>query len=668
MCGIAGLFCLQDGIIDISMIRDMTRLVKHRGPDDEGFLLVSKQHKKGFSFAGEDTSRAVHTYPYSSPLYSEHEINHFASEDILILLGHRRLSILDLSPTGHQPMQFENKQVWITYNGEIFNYLEIRQELEQKGYHFHSHSDTEVILKAYHERGVDCLNHFNGMFAFLIIDLEKNRLFVARDRFGVKPLYLWKSPKGFLAFASEIKQFTCLPGWQAKANIPSALNYLLQGMTDYSDETMFEGVIQLRGGQYIETALPLTSLPTVKTWYRLEKKSSSMPFEEAAEKFHHLFEDAVRLRLRADVDIGSCLSGGLDSSSIVCMMHRLRGKNLNAGNLKTFSACSHVARFDEKYYMDEVIAQTGAQAHFLTPSVDYLFSALKDITWHQDEPFGSTSIYAQNLVFKMARQAIIKVILDGQGADEYLAGYPHFWYAHLSQLAKEMRWMKLVQEYKAATKNNYSLPSIEYSTFIKQLIPKNIKRLIKNFLPFGEPWINFNSFIENYQNVLFTPSRTEEHHHDVDFLSHHQMINTSLPALLRYEDRNSMAHSIETRTPFLDYRLVEFVFNLSAEHKISDGQTKKILRHGLKELLPEKIHARTDKLGFHTAEEVWMCDEHPHLFRQKLQESIEKSQGLLNHHALKMGDDILQRRLPFNWVLWRIINFGDWLETFSVKV
>jgi asparagine synthase (glutamine-hydrolysing) len=671
MCGIAGLIRYANASpLQRKMICQMTDQIKHRGPDDEGFLLISQDLEKAVAFGDTDTPAEVYEnlFPYTPTRNSDNFSKNFPEKQISILLGHRRLSILDLSAAGHQPMCLEERKLWISYNGEIFNFVEIRQELEGLGHLFISQSDTEVILRAYKQWGSACLHKFNGMFGFVIIDLDTKKIFIARDRFGVKPVYLWESSSGFLAIASEIKEFTTLPGWKAKGNIKMIYDYLSIGQTDFSSETMFEDVVELRGGQYIECNLPLTGMPKPKTWYELKKNTSTLSYSQAVEGFYDLFEDAVRLRLRADVDIGSCLSGGLDSSSIVCMANRFLKLDPMPVRQKTFSACSHVPRFNERKFMDDIILQTGVDAHFITPSADHIFDLVKEVVWHQDLPFGSTSIFAQNLVFSLAKKAKIKVMLDGQGSDEKLAGYPQFWGAHFGQLFKNFQWWKLYEEVIAA-KNINTMPSI-FPLLLKQLLPRNLKGNIKRLigpLDASLNWINTRDFLE-LSNRMNEAEDFIGIDHMVDQLSHQQLTRTSLPALLRYEDRNSMAHSVEARTPFVDYRLVEFVFNLPAHFKISEGNTKKVMRDAMKGILPETIRTRRDKLGFATAEEVWMCIERPAQFKKEISEAIDKSQGLLNNKTSIMADQMLSGKIPFNWVLWRIINLGHWIEIFNVKV
>lgn len=664
MCGIAALIRYPNGNIAPDMIRQMTNAIRHRGPDDEGYLLYSKDLNKVIAFGGQDTP--VECYesrlPYSPANISK--ISEISSHQISVLLGHRRLSIVDLSPTGHQPMRPVKGQIWITYNGEIYNYIELRKELEKAGYTFCSQSDTEVILNAYHHWGTACLHKFNGMFAFVIVDLEQNTLFIARDRFGVKPLYLWESPEGFLAIASEIKQFTFLPGWRSKANLSRSVDYLLNGLTDFSNQTLFENVVQLKGGECIECPLDLVKFPSITTWYRLKRTPFKLTFYEGMIRFQALLADSISLRLRADVDVGSCLSGGLDSSSIVCITKRLLNLSNSPAKQKTFSACSHIPRFDERHYMDEVIVHTGVDAHFVTPSLDQLFPMIKEMIWHQDEPFGSTSIFAQYLVFQLAKKANVKVMLDGQGSDENLAGYNSFWPAHLAQLLKNFRWLSFLKEAKILREINPTF-ELSHSSLLKHMLPFTIKNGLKQLLR-KQSWINLP--YSDYSIGEAALSFPDNVNHLVDQLSYEQLTRTSLPALLRYEDRNSMAHSIEARTPFLDYRLVEFTFNLPAYHKISEGFTKKVMRAGLNRVLPEKVLTRTDKLGFATAEEVWMCDEKPDLFRREIVQAVEKSQGLISEKAVEMADKMLNKHIPFNWALWRIINFGYWIDTFNVKI
>ncbi len=447
MCGISGI--ISSTLLPKHLLQTMTDCIRHRGPDDEGFVFWSRSGDEVILRGGHDTPDAVFIadLPYTPSSRDGHETTFFLG------LGHRRLSILDLSPLGHQPMCTQDGRYWIVFNGEVYNYIELRSELEKLGHTFISRTDTEVILAAYAQWGEGCLSRFNGMWAFAIYDCKARTLFLARDRFGVKPLYYWTSPDGFFAFASEIKQFTVLPGWQAKLNGQRTYDYLVFGITDHTEETMFSGVFQLRPGHCVTLAVddgsvvsPGKSLST-RAWYELRPRPFAGSFDDAAREFRDLFEQSISLRLRADVPVGSCLSGGLDSSSIVCVLNEFLRKQGVQSLQKTFSACSDVDRFDERKWIDLVVGKTGVDAHYVYPALDRLFEESPAITWHQDEPFGSTSIYAQWCVFRLAAQNGVKVMLDGQGADEQLCGYHIYFGPHLASQLKRMRLGELLSDF-----------------------------------------------------------------------------------------------------------------------------------------------------------------------------------------------------------------------------
>ncbi|MGH8746893.1 MAG: asparagine synthase (glutamine-hydrolyzing), partial [Burkholderiales bacterium] len=378
MCGILAL--ISHRRIDAVALAAASAAVSHRGPDDEGYVLFA-EGAEPLVLRGGDLASAR-----AAPDACWHAA-----------LAHRRLSIIDLSEGGHQPMCTPDRRCWITYNGELYNYIELREELKSLGFGFASESDTEVILVAYRAWGPRCLERFNGMFAFVLLDLEARRVFAARDRFGVKPLYYWVSPEGQIVLASEIKQFTTLPGWRAVLNGQRAYDFLNWGLFDHSDETLFDGVFQLRGGESATFAVSGVAahgarLP-VSRWYELRPTRFDGSFHEAGEEFRRLLTDSVRLRLRADVPVGSCLSGGLDSSSIVCLANRLLRETGIASSQKTFTAGSTTKEFDERAFAEEVVHATGVDAHYVEPDPDRLFELLGRMTWHQDEPFGSTSVY-----------------------------------------------------------------------------------------------------------------------------------------------------------------------------------------------------------------------------------------------------------------------------------
>ncbi|HOV68299.1 MAG TPA: asparagine synthase (glutamine-hydrolyzing), partial [Methanoregulaceae archaeon] len=396
MCGISVIVYTGNGLFMLdSSLQAMNAAIRHRGPDDEGFALFCDDGEPVL-FGGADTPENVltTTFPYSPKVRDGAPVQ----GPVRVALGHRRLSILDLSPAGHQPMCTPDRRYWIVYNGEVYNYRELRTELEGAGHTFRTGTDTEVILHAYVAWGRDCMERFNGMFAFVLYDRETRTIFAARDRFGVKPLYYWRSPDGFIAFASEIKQFTVLPGWEARLNHQRAFDYLAYSLLDHTNETMFAGVLQLRGGEAVEFGVDTVPDPLpVYRWYKytFEPDRSRREYEEACARFRELFTDSVRLRLRADVPLGSCLSGGLDSSSIVCVVNDLLMAAGKKEVQRTFSATSDVKQFDESEFIRAVVEEREIEAHYVCPSIDDLLGELDRIIWHQDEPFGSTSIYAQ---------------------------------------------------------------------------------------------------------------------------------------------------------------------------------------------------------------------------------------------------------------------------------
>jgi asparagine synthase (glutamine-hydrolysing) len=658
VCGISAIFAIKNDV-KLSLIVSMNGAIRHRGPDDEGYVCFSSLSGKPMIFGGNDTPRSV--LESQLPYCPSASIDPSPRMEGMAALGHRRLSILDLSSHGHQPLCNSEGNLWITYNGEVYNYIEIKSRLEKLGHNFKTKTDTEVILKAYEVWGESCLQHFNGMFAFVIYDSRSRKVFAARDRFGVKPLYFWSSPAGFVAFASEVKQFTFLEGWEAALNRQRAYDFLQWGVFDHTEETLFEGVFQLRGGESVTFSVGSQEYPRKKRWYSLMAQEFRGDMAMAAAQFAELFQDAIDLRLRADVDIGSCLSGGLDSSSIVCLVNRQMRKRGAITRQKTFSACSELAHIDEKRFIDLVVDHTEVDAYYTYPSYDNLLEECEKMVWHQDEPFGSTSIYAQWLVFKLAREKGVKVMLDGQGADEQLAGYHGFFGNYFYDLFYSGRWKDLYNEIRIA-KERY--PEIHpLRLFGGRILPKFLRQPIKNALlrrTNCELWFNpvplgadrGHPFLGENADTMCDQSMQ-------------QLLSSNLPMLLHYEDRDSMAHGVESRTPFLDYRLVEFNLGLPSHMKISGGWTKHVMREGMREVLPEKIRMRADKIGFATAEQEWMR-RNPEAFKKVLMQAVDNSQGIVSLNALQLFDRMIDGSIPFDFTPWRMISFGLWMERFRV--
>lgn len=647
----------------------MNDTIRHRGPDDEGYVLFSQAGP--VCLGGKDSPEDVFvTHSDYRPRGLLHKAE---ATDCHLAFGHRRLSIVDLSALGHQPMSYANGRYWITYNGEVYNHLELRTELEEAGYKFDSHSDTEVILAAYDHWGEECLSRFNGMWAFALYDTKARSLFFARDRFGVKPLYYWVAPDGAFCFGSEIKQFNVYPGWKAQVNGQRAYDFLVWGLTDHTDETLFKNVYQLRPGQSAIIDLQAWPgqmangrLPT-KQWYTLTAQTFSGDFVEAAAQFKNKFVESVKLRLRADVSVGSCLSGGLDSSSIVSVANQLLREQDAHSLQSTFSACADVEKFDERSWIDEVVRKTNVDAHFVYPSLEKLFDESPLITWHQDEPYGSTSIYAQWNVFRLAAENNVKVMLDGQGADEQLAGYHAYFAPRLVGLLRKGKCLALWQEMKMIkSQHGYSMTNLMTSmaSYFLPLSVQDILRRATGRAHTSPSWLNALALGSDAVNPFFNFGGNTN---TIQSLSIAQLTVTHLQMLLHWEDRNSMAHSIESRVPFLDYRLVEFVLGLPDEYKLSCGITKQVQRAGMSGTLPDMIRDRRDKLGFVTPEEVWVKQQAPDMFRAKLDLAIKRSGGILKPNAKIVLEDLISGRHSFNFGVWRMISFGEWMDRFSVE-
>ena len=665
MCGLAALFarCPRDLV---ALASAMTTLIRHRGPEDEGVVLFDGPELVPAALGGPDTPRGAYAAGHRfSPVQ---RIEQATRRDSCAALTNRRLAIVDLSPSGHQPMSDAEGRCWITYNGEIYNHVELRAELQARGHRFASDSDTEVLLLAYREWGEDCLARFNGMFAFVLFDRINRRVFAARDRFGVKPLYYWMSPDGLVAFASEIKQFGVLPGWRAQLNGQRAYEFLNWGVFDHTSETLFRGVAQLRGGEYISAALEdLPNAVRPRRWYEL--KPMPLGGKSPAHAYRGLLEDAVRLRLRADVPVGSCLSGGLDSSAIVGIANRQLRMAGSEALQKTFSARSSDARYDEGRFIAAVVRCTGVSNIQVEPTAEGLFRALPDLTWHQDEPFGSTSIFAQWQVFALASANGIKVMLDGQGADEQLGGYDSFLGVRLANLARRGRLGALFREMRAVRRLRGWQVSTLLAYAASPFLPESLRQLLRSF---SGRAATVGTAVIDLKRLGATPTdpfvASAGKVASVAELSRAQILHTSLPMLLHWEDRDSMAHSVEARVPFVDYRLRELALGLDEEQKLSAGMTKKVLREGLADVLPDEVRRRSDKIGFATAEEGWLRRERPDDFRRALREALEASQGALRPAALEHLEDMIHGRRPFSFLPWRMISFGAWMRRFDVNL
>jgi asparagine synthase (glutamine-hydrolysing) len=645
MCGITGI-CNFDGAFKPEYpeyIRKMTDSIQHRGPDDEGFLAVNSVEQKAYLLAGKGSH------------VERQRIENF-NKPADLFLGQRRLSIIDLSASGHQPMPNEDGSIWVVHNGEVYNYLELRTELEGLGHRFESQTDTEVILHAYEEWGTKCLSRFNGMWAFGIIDLKAKRIFCSRDRVGVKPFYYTYNRKRF-CFASEIKAILEVDGFLVEPNEQIIADYLFSGLLDHTEETFFNNIYQLKPGEYL---LIEEGRLTVRSYWDIEPRELRLSRDDDyAERFYELLKDSVRLRLRSDVPIGTCLSGGLDSSAIVCLANQLMFEGILIDpkvigeRQKTFSSCFEDPTYDERRFIEMVIRRTGAEKNYTFPCGEKLLEALPKLIWHQDEPFGSTGIYAQWEVMKLAKKRGVTVLLDGQGGDELLGGYLPSFYHLFNEEFKHRRWRRLWREMKGFRKY--------HATMLAGILSHGIFSRFWNAIGNKIDWAQ-EAFQKKFLRNFSLPSKFEN---ELDNYLYRCFRSATLPRLLHYEDRNSMAFSMEARTPFLDFRLVEYIFSLPPNQKIKEGVTKGILRNAMRGTLPEEIRNRMDKMGFVTPDDVWFRTVLKDKIRRILYSKSFADRGYFVVDKVKeVFEDCCRGKRNIGLTLWRWVNLELWFRIF----
>jgi asparagine synthase (glutamine-hydrolysing) len=569
MCGIAGFITSDPNRLNLPTLKAMTDIIAHRGPDGDG---------------------------------------HWISSNGNVGLGHRRLSIIDLSHEADQPMHYGERYT-IAFNGEIYNYIELKAVLVQQGYTFKNESDTEVLMALYQRDGKDCLQLLDGMFSFVIYDNQTNKIFIARDRFGEKPFYYSYKKGQYFYFGSEMK---CLwaGGIKKEVNNRALYAFLSQGhlenINDLS-ETFYDNCTRLPQSCYAFIDVNNVEL-SIQKYYTIEKTVDTViTLKQAKEKFSDLFYNSVARRLRSDVPVGSSLSGGLDSSLVVCVIDALKGKEQQQ---KTFSAEFPGFIKDERKYQDYVINKTNVAPYFVTPNDDEMLATLDALNWHQEEPYGSASIFVQYCVMRLAKQQGVTVLLDGQGADEILAGYHPYYNYYFDELRKTDK-QAYKQQYDAylalqgsSIINQVQKPSLVSkikSTAAKTL--PGLRNLYFNYRAKSQTGLS-TDFSNAYKNVEFGlyGNRLES----LNDVLHYHTTHFGLQQLLRYADRNSMAHSREVRLPFLNHELVEFLFTLPPQFKINQGWTKWIMRETFSREMPTEIAWRKDKIGYEPPQASWM--------------------------------------------------------------
>jgi asparagine synthase (glutamine-hydrolysing) len=643
MCGIAGLIDKRG--VRIDTLQQISRILKHRGPDDEGFAL--SDFNRIDSCRGDDTIRELSDLTY---------LNSYKLENTKLGFVHRRLSIIDLEKTGHQPMIDDNGRYLIVFNGEIYNYVELKEELILRGYKFKSTSDTEIILYSYTEWGIACVERFMGMWAFAIYDNFRKHVFLSRDRFGIKPLYYSVTDETF-AFASESKVLIETGIVKPRADLIASLEYIVFGALADPSGNLYENIKTVPAGTNIEFDINEHNIK-ISCYYDLSslqfKKTNNKFYSDLFDSFRNFFTDSVRMHLRSDVPVGSCLSGGLDSGSLVATASLVS----DFSRIVTFTASYPGSSIDERLYVLKLAERyKNLDTRYCYPSFEKFWGDFDRITWHQDYPFNSTSIYSQWEVMKLAKETGIKVLLDGQGADESLGGYSTFAGNYLLGLLKVLKLQKFLKEY-ILLKENLTpkiFEAISRSAFY--YLPGSIQKKLRNKQRAGK-----NLVSEEYRHELSSlvvPQRGGKSFSDLSASS----IIYGLSELLRYEDRNSMAFSVESRVPFLDHRLVEFCLSLQEDFKINSGWTKYILRKSNEKILPEEIVWRKGKLGFVTPQNQWRISNH-----KVIKSFVNDTQlpSILNREYI---DSMVTSEIKSASMIsefWKIISFINWANIFKV--
>lgn len=598
MCGITGFISYRNKI-DAKKYYKAHRKIAHRGPDDEGFIFKNDKEEIEF-LSGEDTIEEL-----------KNRENIVRKDFSSLILGHRRLSIIDLSANGHQPFFFDG--LYLVYNGEIYNYIELRDELIQAGYSFETQSDTEVFLKAYHCWKEEAFNKFNGMWAAAIYSDKANNILLTRDRFGIKPLY-YAIYDDSLYFASETKFIRDFIDVSLNKNV--AKNYLENCYLDFSEETFFNEVNELSPGSYL---LYQKNNFIKKTYWKYKPKiNKNIKYEDAKNVIQKIFNASVDLRMRSDVEVGSLLSGGLDSNAIVGSLNK---RNKMSKGFKVFSVVFEDEKFSEKKYIDIALAENkNLKENYIYPNPKELKNKINEILHYQEFPFRSLAVFSQFEIYEyIKKNTNTKVLLNGQGSDEQFAGYTYHYTYLLAEHLLNLNLVQYIKELNTFSKNR-NISKIKETISVAKLILKT--KFQRNIL-----------MKKLFSEFKITPMRE----------------------YLRYEDRNSMMASVESRLPFLDYDLIEYSFGLPNKYKIRKGTNKKILRDIVKEYIPEKILNRKDKMGFISPQEIWQKG----ILKNMILESI-KEENDLEHKYIEYIKQYYNNEHN-DWAkVWRIFCFIFW--------
>jgi len=631
MCGILGYYSkVQISGYDINKFNEALKKLNHRGPDDNGTQI-------------------------------------FTVGDGGMILGQTRLSIIDLTSAGHQPMVCDDERYFLVFNGEIYNYLELREELIDLGYSFKTNTDTEVLLKFWIKWGINGLRRLNGMFAFAVYDKLLGNLTLVRDAFGIKPLF-YSFIDGSFSFSSEVASIFKLINSELKIDLQSTVNYLSSGIYDNSSNTFIKDIKHLQSGHFLSidlkeiNYLDQISNP-IRWWWPSIKENCTLSFEEAALELRNLFLNSVRLQLRSDVPIGAALSGGIDSSAIVCAMRFIEPDM----PIHTFSFVARGSDLNEEYWIDVINKEVNAIPHkVIIDDCNKLSDDIEDMIQTQGEPFSSTSIYAQFRVYKSVHQQGIVVTFDGQGADELLAGYDGYPNWYLKSLIEEKKYFHSLKFLYSWSKWPGRSIFQAIRMFLSLTLPPKLLLILKKL--FGSEknkikWFNKKWLLSNYINLPISDpvlNDSEAYGRRLMEKLRYELTNNGLLPLLRHGDRNSMRWSIESRVPFLTIDIAEFILSLPESYLLSEeGETKHIFRAAMRGIVPEIVLDRKDKIGFKTPELHWLLG-----LRSEI-ETIIKNNDLPFLNQKRCFDEVekvFNGKEKYNSDVWRLINYIIWIN------
>ena len=668
MCGIAGSLSLNKPSVNVNYIKLMTDKIAHRGPDDAGYLCfhTGARHNKSISFYHNLTDAQFKNIDDMLPVIESNSVQReLHNHDYDLYMGHRRLSILDTSYAGHQPMSDLSKNIWIAYNGEIYNFKELRKELERLGHRFKSNTDTEVIIYSYIEWGIECINKFNGMFAFSLYDNHRKKFYLVRDRYGIKPVYYHISSDNTLIYASEIKSILEYKDYKSEIDKEALLEYFtFQNI--FTNKTLHKNIQILEAGHYFEIDLISKKIEKIQYWdFDFSDPETVKDEREYIEELDRLFTQAVERQMVADVPVGSYLSGGMDSGSITAIASKYFQSQDNANYLKTFtvgfdmsSASGMELSFDERAKAEYMSYKFKTEHYEMVLKSGDMERCLPNFAYHLEEPRVGQS-YPNYYASKLASK-FVKVVLSGAGGDEIFAGYP---------------W----RYYKATNNVNFDDYIDKYYSFWERLIPnKSINEL---FCPIADS--TKNVWTGDIFKDVFKPSSIVQTPEEYINHSLYFEAKTFLHGLLVVDDKLSMAHGLETRVPFLDNDLVDFAQKVPVKFKLGDlhkvikmneneiGKIQKtndgkvILRKAMSKYIPEDIN-KAVKQGFSSPDQSWFKGESIEFVKAKLLKKDANIYKYMDHNATqKLINEHLTGKENRRLFIWSLLNFEEWSNIYG---